>query len=150
MAHSFVNNNLHCVFSTKEQQNLILPEFQERLWKLIVSVAVERGMRVPAIGGIENHIHILLSVSAVLPLAKAIQSIKGVSSKWINEKFPSRGRFAWQEGYGAFSVCHSQIENTIRYIRNQREHHRKQTFEEEYILFLKKNSMEYDERFVFG
>ena len=80
MAHSFVNNNLHCVFSTKERQNLI-PDFEERLWKLIVSVAVERGMRVPAIGGIENHIHILLSVPAVLPLAKAIQSIKGGSSK---------------------------------------------------------------------
>jgi len=113
-------------------------------------VAVERGMRVPAIGGIENHAHILLSVPAVLPLAKALQSIKGVSSKWINEKSPGRGRFAWQEGYGAFSVGPSQIENTIRYIRNQREHHRKQTFEQEYILFLKKNSMEYDERFVFG
>ena len=150
MAHSFVNNNLHCVFSTKERQNLIRPEFEQRLWKLIVSVAAERGMRVPAIGGIENHVHILLSVPAVLPLAKAIQSIKGVSSKWINEKFPGRGRFAWQEGYGAFSVSASQIENTIRYIRNQKKHHQKQTFEEEYIGFLKKNGMEYDERFVFG
>jgi len=106
MAHSFVNNNLHCVFSTKERQNLIRPEFEERLWKFIVSVGTERGMRVPAIGGIENHIHILLFVPAVMPLAKAIQSIKGVSSKWINEKFPGRGRFAWQEGYGAFGVGH--------------------------------------------
>jgi REP element-mobilizing transposase RayT len=92
MAHSFVNNNLHCVFSAKERLNLIRPEFQERLWKLIVSVAVERGMRVPAIGGVENHIHILLFVPAVMPLAKAIQSIKGVSSKWINEKFRGRSR----------------------------------------------------------
>ena len=134
MAHSFVNNNLHCVFSTKERQNLIRPEFEERLWKFIVSVGTERGMRVPAIGGIENHIHILLFVPAVMPLAKAIQSIKGVSSKWINEKFPGRGRFPWQEGYGAFIVSTFQIENIIRYIRNQREHHQKQTFEEEYIL----------------
>src|SRR5579859_1066860 len=98
MAYSFANNNLHCVFSTKERQNLIRPEFQEHLWKLIVSVAVERGMRVPAIGGLENHVHILLSVPAVLPLAKAIQSIKGVSSKWINEKFPGRGRFCLAGG----------------------------------------------------
>ena len=93
-------------------------------------------MKALAVGGTEDHIHVLLSLPATLPPAKAIQLIKAGSSKWVHESFPAHRNFAWQEGYGAFSVGLSQIETTIAYIRNQKEHHRKKTFEEEFLAFL--------------
>jgi REP element-mobilizing transposase RayT len=107
-------------------------------------------MKALAIGGTEDHMHILLSLPATLPVAKAIQLIKGGSSKWVHETFPSHKDFAWQEGYGAFSVSISQVEATITYIKTQEEHHRKKTFEEEFLTFLKKHGIEYDERYILG
>ncbi len=113
-------------------------------------IARENNLKALAIGGIEDHVHLLLSLPATIPIAKAIQVIKGGSSKWIHEKFPERRDFAWQEGYGAFSVGISQIEATVHYIRTQQEHHRKRTFKEEFLSFLKKHGIEYDERHVLG
>jgi hypothetical protein len=85
-----------------------------------------------------------------VPVSKAVQLIKGGSSKWAHETFPSRRTFAWQEGYGAFSVSISHVEVTVKYILNQEEHHRKRTFEEEFVSFLRKHGVEFDERFVWG
>ncbi len=101
-----------------------------------------------AIGGIDNHVHLLLSLPATISLAKAMQTLKGVSSKWVNDNFSLRHEFAWQEGYAAFSVSISEVPKTVAYIKNQREHHRKQSFEEEFLLFLKRHGIEYDPRFV--
>jgi len=147
LAHSYVSNHVHCVFSTKDRQPLIAPEMQPRLWRFIATVAHDRGIKPRAIGGTENHLHVLMAVPATMPLAKAIQTLKGISSKWMNEQ--KRG-FAWQEGYGAFSVSSSQIEATVRYIERQPEHHRKRSFDEEFVAFLKKNGVPYDRTFVFG
>jgi REP element-mobilizing transposase RayT len=113
-------------------------------------IARENKMQALAIGGIEDHIHLLLSLPSTLDIAKAMQSIKGGSSKWVHDTFPQRKDFAWQEGYGAFSIGISQIEDTKRYIANQREHHRTKTFQEEYVAFLEKHGIEYDPRYVWG
>lgn len=150
MGHSYVSALYHCVFSTKERRRTITTELQERLWPYMGGIARENKMQALAIGGIEDHIHLLLSLPSTLDIAKAMQSIKGGSSKWVHDTFPQRKDFAWQEGYGAFSIGISQIEDTKRYIANQREHHRTKTFQEEYVAFLEKHGIEYDPRYVWG
>ena len=150
MSHTFVNALFHCVFSTKRRQPLIKPALRERLWPMMGGIAREQGLKALAIGGVEDHVHLLLSLSSTVPLAKAIQMIKGASSKWVHDTFPKHRLFAWQEGYGAFSIGVSQIDATRAYIRSQPEHHRQATFQEEFISFLKKHGIEYDERYVWG
>lgn len=150
MPHSFACNRLHCVFSTKERRPLIPEALETRLYKFVSVVAEKRGIKVMAVGGTDNHIHMLIGLPATMALADALQTIKGVSSKWLNEQPGGRPRFAWQQGYAAFSVSTSHVEATIAYIRNQKKHHAKRTFEEEFIAFLKKNNADYDPRFVFG
>jgi REP element-mobilizing transposase RayT len=150
MAHSYISCLTHCVFSTSQRQKFITQDLQRRLWPFIGGIARENNMKALAIGGIEDHIHLLLSLPATMPVAKAIQVIKGSSSKWVHDTFPEHRDFAWQEGYGAFSVGISQIEATVRYIQTQKEHHRKRTFEEEFLSFLKRHGIEYDERYVLG
>jgi len=106
-------------------------------------------MKALAIGGTTDHIHVLLSLPGMTSFSKAVQLIKGGSSKWINDTFPTPKKFAWQEGYGAFSVSASQVPKTITYINNQKEHHRKKTFQEEFLELLTKHGIEYDQRYVF-
>jgi REP element-mobilizing transposase RayT len=106
-------------------------------------------MKALAIGGTTDHIHALLSLPGMMSFSKAVQLIKGGSSKWINDTFPTSRKFAWQEGYGAFSVSASQVPKTIAYINNQKEHHRKKTFQEEFLELLTKHGIEYDQRYVF-
>ena len=139
---------MHCVFSTKNRCNLIPAELQSDLWAFVGGIARKNGFKTLIVGGTENHLHVLLSLPASITLAKAMQLIKGVSSHWMNENHAKK--FAWQEGYGAFTIGISQKADTIAYIRSQAEHHRKQSFEEEFVAFLKKHDMEYDPRYVWG
>jgi|SRR5437588_10198126 len=148
MPHSYISELVHCVFSTKERRNLISEQFQPRLWSFLGGIARKNGFKAIAIGGIGNHVHILLSIPATMPLAKAVQLLKGGSSKWMNDM--DGGRFAWQEGYGAFTVGLSQQADTIRYINSQHEHHQKRSFEEEFLAFLKKHGISYDLKYVWG
>jgi putative transposase len=127
---------------------LIPPEVQPDLWSFLGGIARKNGFKALIAGGTENHIHILLSLPATMALAKAMQLIKGASSHWMNETH-ARG-FAWQEGYGAFTVGISQMADTVAYIRSQPEHHRKRSFEEEFIAFLKKHNVDYDPQYVWG
>ena len=150
MPHSYISCLMHCVFSTYQRQKIISQDLQQRLWPFIGGIARENNLKALAAGGIEDHVHLLISLPATVHVAKAIQLIKGGSSKWIHETFTAHRGFAWQEGYGAFSVSISQIEATIRYIQTQQAHHRKKTFEEEFLSFLKKHRIEYDERHVLG
>jgi REP element-mobilizing transposase RayT len=106
-------------------------------------------MKALAIGGTADHLHALLSLPGMMSFAKAVQLIKGGSSKWVHDNFPELRKFEWQEGYGAFSVSASQVAKTIAYINNQKEHHRKKTFQEEFLELLKKHGIEYDPRHVF-
>jgi putative transposase len=145
---SYVSSYFHCVFSTKERRRLITPALQERLWPFLGGIARQNDMKALAVGGVEDHVHLLLSLPATVAIAKAMQLIKGGSSKWIHETFPDQRLFAWQEKYGAFSVSVSQLDTVINYIENQREHHRTKTFKEEFLELLKKHRIEYDERYL--
>jgi len=103
-------------------------------------------MKALVIGGVEDHVHLLLSLPSTLAISKAIQLIKGGSSKWVHDSFPGHLDFAWQEGYGAFTIGISQARGTIRYIKSQAEHHRRKSFQEEFLAFLKKHGIQFDER----
>ena len=111
-------------------------------------IAKENGMTPVIINGMEDHVHLLLSLPPNMAIAKAMQLIKGGSSKWIHETFSDQRLFAWQEKYGAFSVSVSQLEPTTRYIKNQKTHHRTRSFQEEFLMLLKKHRIEFDERYL--
>jgi len=145
---SYISSYFHCVFSTKERQRLITPTLRERLWSFLGGIARQNKMKAIEIGGMEDHVHILLSLPSTLSIAKALQLIKGGSSKWVHETFPDHRMFGWQVKYGAFSVSVSQLDTIIQYIKDQKEHHRQMTFQEEFIALLKKHRVEYDERYL--
>ena len=145
---SYVGSYYHCVFSTKERRPLITPGLQERLWPYLGGIARQNEMKAIQIGGVADHVHILLSLPSTLSIAKAMQLIKGGSSKWVHESFPEHRLFGWQVKYGAFSVSVSQLDKTVQYIQCQAEHHRKMTFQEEFLALLKKHRVIYDERYL--
>jgi REP element-mobilizing transposase RayT len=145
---SYVSSHYHCVFSTKRRQPLISPELRDRLWAFLGGIARQNQMKAIEVGGMPDHVHILLSLPSTLSIAKALQLIKGGSSKWVHETFPEHRLFGWQVKYGAFGVSVSQLEKIIHYIKNQEEHHRKMTFQEEFLALLKKHRVEYDERYL--
>ena len=145
---SYISSHVHCVFGTKERRRLITPELRDRLWPFLGGIARQNKMKAIEIGGVEDHVHILLSLPSAMAISKALQLIKGGSSKWIHETFPEHRFFAWQEEYGAFSVSVSQLDKTIAYIQGQEAHHRKMTFQEEFLALLKKHRIEYDERYL--
>ena len=149
MSHSYVNNLMHCTFGTKERFPFIDAPLESRLWPYIGGIARENKMKALAIGGTNDHVHVLLWLTASISFAKAVQLIKGGSSKWIHDTFAKYRKFEWQEGYGAFSVSASQASHTIAYINSQKEHHRKRTFEEEFLALLDKHGVEHDRRYVF-
>src|SRR5579875_2024576 len=121
MPHTYAQNTLHIVFSTKDRRSAIPMEFQPEMWAYAAGVCKNIGITVRAIGDTDNHMHMLLQIPTILSVAKAVSTIKSNTSRWANE----RGRrFAWQQGYGAFSVSHAVIPAVTRYIQNQRMHHR--------------------------
>lgn len=151
MAHTYTTIRLHLVFSTLGRKPLIPPDLQPRLWDYIGGIGKNHHIPVHAVGGVENHVHVLLSLPPTIPLSKAAQTIKAYSSKWINETGLRRGtRFAWQEGYSAFSVSQSSMPKVEAYIGSQAEHHHRHSFEDELRSLLARHGVQFDERFVFG
>ena len=146
MGHTFYSLNVHCIFSTKERVPILSPEVRERLWPYLGGIANENVIRPACIGGVADHVHLLLSIPTTIAIAKAIQLIKGGSSAWIHDTFRELHNFAWQEGYGALSVSVSHLSETVEYIKNQAEHHRTRSFQEEYLAFLKKHNLELDRK----
>ncbi len=138
MPDSHVANRVHCVFSTKNRAKIIPAEMQPRLWSFMAGIARQNGLTAIAIGGFDDHAHVLIALPPTMALAKAMQLIKAGSSKWCNQNFGD-GRFEWQVGYSAASVGTSLLDKTKAYIRNQREHHRRRDFAQEWRLFLQKN-----------
>ncbi|HHT9116593.1 MAG TPA: IS200/IS605 family transposase [Candidatus Wunengus californicus] len=150
MANTYINILIHTVFSTKNRESWISSSLRERLYPYMCGIARENGLKVLCIGGTDNHIHILLSLDSTTSIAKAMQLIKGGSSKWIHETFPELRLFSWQEGYGAFSIGISNVDETKKYIENQEKHHRKESFRDEYLKFLRKNNIDFDEKYLWG
>lgn len=150
MAHSYSHCLFHCVWRTKGRQNTIPPAVQDRLWAYLGGIARENGFSALAVGGTRDHVHALLALPATMPVSKAVQLLKAGSSKWLHDSDEELGTFAWQEGYGAFSIGVSQKDDTIRYIAHQAEHHAADGFEGEYTAFLRRHEIDYDPRYVFG
>ena len=140
MPNSWVSHHMHIVFSTKERARVIREELQPKLWAYMAGIVKNHGMHAVAIGGIEDHIHALIDLGSILGVSKAVQLLKANSSRWMNEHL--RTRFEWQQGYFAGSVCRSQVARVIRYIVNQKEHHKKMDSATEFALLLKKHGFE--------
>lgn len=149
MSHSYISQLMHCVFSTEERKAWITSELQTRLFPYIGGIARMNKMKLISAGGVQDHVHILISMPKTLDIAHAMQLIKGGSSKWIHDESAQHRLFEWQEGYGAFSIGISEVERTVNYINNQAEHHKRKDFKTEFISFLDKHFIEYDDRYVF-
>jgi REP-associated tyrosine transposase len=147
MSHTYTQNTIHLVFSTKDRRKLIHKEFKPRLCSYLAGICQKDGIFVHAIDGIEDHVHLLIQIPATLALANAVNTLKSNSSKWANEE---GSPLSWQKGYAAFSVSASNIPAVVRYIRNQQSHHKKMTFEAEFLALLKKHNVDFDPKFVFG
>ena len=147
MAHSYVCVHVHVVFSTKDRRPLIPEDKHRLLAKYLAGIARNYGMKALAVGGMPDHMHILVSLAPDVSIAKAVNVLKSNSSKWM--KGLSR-LFAWQEGYAAFSVSASGLREVIEYINRQAEHHKKRDFAQEYFALLKKHGVEYDPAWVLG
>ena len=147
MSHTYSQNVIHVVFSTKERRKLISVEFRPRLWAYAAGICKSLGIFVDGIGGMDDHVHLLIQIPPPLALAKAVMAIKANSSRWARE---GGQELEWQRGYGAFSVSASLVPAVIRYIRNQDSHHKKMSFEEEFRALLKKHGVEFDPKYIFG
>jgi REP element-mobilizing transposase RayT len=150
MSHTYSSLRIHAIFSTKERQKRLRQEIQPKLWAYIAGIARHHGFDPIEIGGAEDHCHALILLPPPMPLSKAIQTLKGCSSKWLNDTGAAGNNFAWQEGYGAFSVSASQTNEVIEYIKNQPEHHKKRNYEEEFLELLKRYGVAYDPAHVLG
>src|SRR5205814_10307567 len=132
MANTYTSLRYHFIFSTKNREPWLTPDIEQRIWAFIGGVARAHNMTALQIGGVEEHIHALVTAPATIAPAQIAQYLKGDSSKWIHEEFRSLRSFGWQDGYGAFTVSKSDIPAVIAYIQKQREHHSKRTFQSEY------------------
>ncbi len=150
MANSYLQVFVHYVFSTKNRDSLINSQIENELWKYMAGVAKSNNLIPVIINGTENHAHVLVSLPATITIAKAIQQIKGASSFWMNSNLDEISGFEWQVGYGVFSVAQSNLKSIIAYIKNQKEHHKTLSFEDEYIELLKENGVSYEERYLWG
>lgn len=149
MANTYTQIHLHIIFAVKYRYGVIMNSWKDELYKYITGIVQNNKHKLIAINGMSDHIHLLIGFRPIQSLSDLLQDVKGNSSKWINEKKFVRGKFEWQEGYGAFSYGKSQIKSVINYIEKQEEHHKKKTFKEEYIEFLKVFEVEYDEKYIF-
>ncbi|NJL75568.1 MAG: IS200/IS605 family transposase [Saprospiraceae bacterium] len=149
MPNTFIQIYIQIVFAVKGRQNLISSKNREELQKYISGIVQNRDQKMLAIFVMPDHVHLLVGIKPSISLSDLVRDVKAGSSKFINDKHWMTGKFAWQEGYGAFSYSKSQIDTVIQYILNQEEHHKKRTFKEEYLSFLKKFEVEYDEKYLF-
>jgi putative transposase len=149
MANTYTQIHIQAVFAVQNRDAVINFKWKEELYRYITGIIQAREHKLLAIGGMPDHVHILFGFRPIQSLSELMHDIKGGSSKWINEKGFMRCRFSWQEGYSAFSYARSDLKNVIRYIENQKEHHRKITFMEEYVALLKEFEIEYDLRYIF-
>jgi putative transposase len=145
---SFVSLNCHVIFSTKNREPLLLPDWTPRLYQYMGGTTRAKDCVLLAAGGMPDHIHLAVSLGRQTAVSDIVRDIKANSSRWIHETMDNLRGFAWQTGYGAFSVSQSNLDEVRQYIADQREHHRVRTFREEFVMFLKRHGMQYDEQHV--
>jgi REP element-mobilizing transposase RayT len=148
MSNTYTQIYLHIVFAVQNRISLIGPEWKDELYKYITGIVRKNGHKLIAINGMPNHLHIAVRYKPHQLIPDLLQDIKGDSSKWINNKKFIRGRFRWQAGYSAFSFSHSQIDAVAKYIKNQEQHHKKNSFREEYSELLKKYKIVFNEKYI--
>jgi REP element-mobilizing transposase RayT len=149
MPGTFSQLYIQVVFAVKGRESLIHTSWEEDLYKYITGIVTNKEQKLLAINGMPDHIHILIGLRPSCCLSDLVREIKKASNEFVNQKRFVRGKFHWQEGYGAFSYSHSALDNVIAYIQNQKEHHRKRTFEEEYKEFLTKYQIEHKDEYLF-
>lgn len=149
MANTYANLMIHYIFSTKNRKPTLADTFRDQVFSYMAGICKDEDFHPIAIGGIENHAHVLVGLPPRISVSRAVQLIKGLSSKWINDRFITDRSFAWQSGYGAFSIGVSQLDATKIYIHNQEKHHRTKNFREEYLEILDLHNIDYDKAYVF-
>jgi len=149
MANTFTQIYIQTVFAVSGRMSLIHPDFKEDLHKYITGIVRNQGQKLISINGMPDHLHILIGLKPSMSLADLVRDIKADSSTYINKNRWVRGKFTWQEGYGAFSYGHSQLDRIIRYIQNQEKHHRRRTFKSEYLTLLRKFDIVFEDKYVF-
>jgi putative transposase len=149
MANTFSQIYIQTVFAVENRQSLIKPEFKEELYKYLTGIVRNQGQKLIAINGMPDHVHILVGLQPAMALADLVRDIKSDSATFVNKQRFVRGRFNWQEGYGAFSYGHSQLNTVFRYIQNQEKHHQRHSFGSEYMTLLRKFDIAFDDRYVF-
>lgn len=149
MANTYTQIHIQAVFAVSHRQALILPEWKTELYKFMTGIVKYDGHKLLAINGMPDHVHLFFGMRPAQSLSALMQKVKSDSSRWINERQLTPGRFSWQGGYGAFSYSKSHISRVCKYIENQEAHHRRKTFQEEYLEFLEAFEIKYDKEYLF-
>jgi REP element-mobilizing transposase RayT len=149
MPNTYSQIYIQYVFAVQGRQNQLLKPWRDEVFKYISGIIKEKNQKPIIVNGVADHVHVFVGIKPSMNISNLVRDIKNSSSKFINEQKFIKSKFSWQEGYGAFSYAHSQIENVYQYILNQEEHHKKKTFKEEYLDFLQKFGIEYDEKYLF-
>jgi putative transposase len=148
MPHSYFSILVHIVFSTEDRKPQLDLTLEERLYPYFSGIIRESGGTLFTVNGVDDHVHLLVSLNGKLPIADLVRRIKGSSSKWIHETFPDRAQFAWQRGYAAFTVSQSQVPRVATYIERQKVHHARMSFRDEFVRLLKGHGISPDERYL--
>lgn len=149
MANTYTQIHIQCVFTVQNRDCVIKKHWREELHKYITGIIQNHGHKILAINSMPDHVHVFFGMRPTQSLSDLMQDVKEYSTKWINKNRFIKSRFSWQEGYGGFSYCKSQINDVIAYIIDQEKHHKKKSFMEEYDDFLKEFEIDFDERFIF-
>lgn len=149
MANTYTQLHIQAIFAVQNRQSLIKGHWEDELYRYISGIIQNNGHKVLQINGMPDHVHVLFGMRPIQSLSDLMKQVKQDSSLWINKKGIVNGRFSWQAGYGAFSYSKSQLPGVIRYIQNQKEHHKSVTFQDEYVKFLEMYHVEYDNRYIF-
>ena len=149
MSNTYTQIYIQIVFTVKGRENLISEQHRDELQKYITGIIQNREHKMLAVYCMPDHVHVFIGMKPIMSISDLVREVKAISSKFINDKKWIKGKFSWQEGYGAFSYAHSQLDNVVKYVNNQKEHHKRKTFKEEYLDFLEKFSVEYDDKYLF-
>jgi len=149
MANTYHQVYIHCVFAVKYREAVIEKTWRSKLFGVIGNLINETGCKTIIVNGVDDHVHCFLALKPIISISELMKKVKSKSSKYINDNLLTKKRFEWQEGYGVFSYSHSHIDAVYKYIANQEEHHKKQTFREEYLNFLNKFKVPYEEQYIF-